>query len=144
MFPNTNGARSSSTSIPLQPRNASNQQQACSYAQTPSQEQKFKKCKCKSEKKKQKKTSQMRRSQTKPAAGKHSASSLHTVIRQNCLFTLRPLLAVTLVIIQLCEREYKYSLHNQECSLDYSDMGQCACAGSEITVSVSSVVRHGI
>lgn len=66
---------------------------------------------------------------------------LHTVIRP---FTVSPLLAVALVIIRLCEGGCKCRLDNQDCSLDYSVVGQCACAGSVITVAVSSDVRLSV
>lgn len=79
----------------------------------------------------------MLRIQTKPAVGKHSTESLRTVFGGSYLFTVCPLPPVALVIIQLCVCECV-------CSLDYSDIDQCACAGSEITIAVSSDVRHGV
>lgn len=88
-----------------------------------------------SKREKTKQTRQILKFQTKPALGKHSTESLHAVIRQLLVFIVPSTCSGSCV----CVREGA----NADCSLDYSDMGQYACAGSEITVAVSSDVRHG-
>lgn len=84
---------------------------------------------------KNKQTGQILKFQTKPALGKHSTESLHAVIRQLLVYIVPSTCSGSCV----CVREGA----NTDCSLDYSDMGQYACAGSQIIVAVSSDVRHG-
>lgn len=87
----------------------------------------------------------MSRIQTKPAVGKtFSRKPAHSLWMELLVYSVPSACSGTCYHPVVCVCECVFVGANTDCSLDYSDMEQCACAGSEITIAVSSDVRHGV